>query len=332
MTARSRLLLSRARLSETKPDSLVHRDAEALERGLEVLPLLAQLVGDRGQVGVEPAHLRVVVGQHRGEGLEVLHGAEEVVAAAREGGQGRGEVVHRAVELPAVAVEVGRRGAQQLVEGPVLVGAVGAERNHEVVEALRDTVELDGNRGALQRDSRAGGERRTRLVDRQQLDVAVGDEGGRDDRGLGRGRHAVLVVVAEGDVHVVALGRHAVDLAHLDPEDADVGARVETDGTREVRADGRLALVRPERDRGRDERDDDEGRDGLAERGHGSVEPAERHTGRLGRAHQRPPPEVPGRSRSGSFVPGRASPGVPTGTTRLETHVSNHRPVPRVLA
>ena len=85
-------------------------------------------------------------------------------------------------------------------------------------------------------------------------------------------------------------------------------------------------------DGGGHEGDDDEAADDLADHGRGAVEPAERHTGACLGGHQRPPPEVPGRRRSGSCVPGSARPGVPTGTTRLETHVSNQRPVPSVLA
>ena len=83
-------------------------------------------------------------------------------------------------------------------------------------------------------------------VRRGQLHEPVPHDRGRDDRGLGVGRHLVLGVVVQLDPHLGAGRGDRVDLADGDAEDLHVRALVEGDGAREV-GDDVLLVARPAR-------------------------------------------------------------------------------------
>ena len=148
-------------------------------------------------------------------------------------------------------------------------------------------------------------------VGRQQLQVAVADQGRRDHGGLRVGRHAVLPVVLQAaPCRWSPSGVTESTLPDLDAEDPHVRARVEPDRAGQV--GGHRDLVRSSATRRwraastADERD----RAGDQDRG----VPAG--------LHFEPPPGQPAEGR----------PGTTEGTTRLGTQASNHGPLPRALA
>jgi hypothetical protein len=126
------------------------------------------------------------------------------------------------------------------------VGAVGAEGDEEVVQALRDPVELDGDGGAVRPEPRPARQPGTAGVGGQQLDVAVAHERGSDDGRLGVGRHGIPAVELELHLDDLPPRGDLRDGADLDAEDPDVGAGEEADRTGELAGDGDLLLARPE--------------------------------------------------------------------------------------
>jgi hypothetical protein len=218
---------------------LAEGDRQPLDRARQVLPLAGQLVGDHGQVAVELPHDVVAVGDRRREVLQVVHGAEQVVALVRQRGDGLGEVLQRRPEQLAVALEVVGADAQQVLQRAVLVGPVGAEGDVEVVERGVDLVQLEGDLGAVLLDELAVGQHLAAGVGGRELHVPVADDRGGDDQRLGVGRDLVLLVVLERDQHAVAARLDRGDLADLDAEDADVALLVQADRALE---DGGRAL------------------------------------------------------------------------------------------
>ena len=81
---------------------------------------------------------------------------------------------------------------------PSLLAPSGPEGDQQVVEALRDAVELDRHCGAVRADAGAVGHLGTALVCREELDVAVAHQGGGHDGRLGVRGDGVLLVELEG--------------------------------------------------------------------------------------------------------------------------------------
>src|SRR5699024_10642821 len=113
----------------------------------------------------------------------------------------------------ALTVERIGRTTQQAVERAVLVRPLGSERRGQLVEGLVDLVELD-------RYARVGGVEyrvilhlRAGLVGRRQLDIAVADDGRRDDDRLRVGGHLVISVPGQLDSDLVTPWLDRLDLA-----------------------------------------------------------------------------------------------------------------------
>ena len=218
-------------------------DRQVVQRRRQLLLLAGEQVGDVGERLVELPHGLVVGRQGADEALELTGRAEQRLLVVVEGLAEGAEVLDGLVELRALAAEVLGGGVEQVGQGAVLVGAVGAERDVELVEAGVDLVELERYAGVLVLEDGAVGELGAALVDRGELDVAVTDDGRRHDHGLGVGRDVDAVVVVHLDDHVGAARRDLVDGADLDAEHLDRAALVDRDGAREVRGE-RLGLRR----------------------------------------------------------------------------------------
>jgi len=91
------------------------------------------------------------------EALELAHRPEQLVLVVGQGAAEPAEVLDGPVELRTLPAEVPGRGVEQVGERALLVGAVRAEGDAEVVEAGVDLVEL-------QRDGRAVGVQRRPLA------------------------------------------------------------------------------------------------------------------------------------------------------------------------
>ena len=170
---------------------------------------------------------------------------------------------HLVAEL-ALTLHRARRRAQEVVEGAVLVDAVGSERLGQVAQAGVDAVELDRDRGVGQLDLVAVGQGLAgTVVGGGQLHEPVGHQRRGHDDGLGVGRQPVVGVVLHLDPNGVARRRHGGDGADVDAQDPDVGAGEDADRSREARGDGPgLLVVTDEEERGcqqQHRRDHDEG-------------------------------------------------------------------------
>ena len=145
-----------------------------------------------------------LVGQGAEEALQLAGRAEQRLLVVVEGLAQGAEVLDGLVELRALAAEVLGGGGEQVGQRAVLVGAVRAERDVQLVEAGVDLVELERYAGVLALEDGAVGEHVAGLVDGGELDVAVADDRGRHDHGLGVGGDIDVVVVVHLDDHVGA--------------------------------------------------------------------------------------------------------------------------------
>ena len=212
-------------------------DRQVVQRRRQLLLLAGEQVGDVGERLVELPHGLVVGRQGAEEALELTGRAEQRLLVVVEGLAQGAEVLDGLVELRALAAEVLGGGGEQVGQGAVLVRAVGAECDVQLVEAGVDLVELQRYAGVLVLEDGAVGELGAALVDRGELDVAVTDDGRRHDHGLGVGRDVDAVVVVHLDDHVGAARRDLVDGPDLDAEHLDRAALVDRDGAREVRGE-----------------------------------------------------------------------------------------------
>jgi hypothetical protein len=206
----------------------------------------AALVGEeaahvRGLL-VEPVDRVVAVGERGGELLQVVHGGEQVLVAARQRLPQLAELGDRVVEGLAVAVGVLRERVQQVRQRAVLVGPVGSQRGADPVEARVEVVDLERGRGALARQDRALGHLGPAGVGRRELHVPVAHQRRRHDHGLRVRRQLGLPVDEHLHPHQVALRLDGVDVPDLDAEHAHVVVLVEPDDAGEHR--GVAALVR----------------------------------------------------------------------------------------
>ena len=152
--------------------------------------------------------------------------------------------------------------ASRSESAPFAVGAVGAERDVEGVEALVDLVELDRHRGLLDRELDVVGHHLAAGVDGGDLHEPVADDRRRHDRGLGVGGQLDVAVVGHGHHDVGARGHDRLDVADGHAEDAHLAALVDRDRPREV-GDQPLGVGAGEhRDRRRGHQGDDDERDG----------------------------------------------------------------------
>ena len=182
-----------------------------------------------------------MVASARGEGLQVVQRAEEVVPVLGQGADGLGEPGQRRVQRLAVAVQVGGTDAHQVRQRTVGVGTGRPQGDREVVQRSVDLVQLHRGGGALQRHLGAVGHPLAAGVDRRELDVPVGHQGRRQDDRAGVGRDGVGVVDEHVHPHPVPHRDDVGDLADVDAQDPDVGAGVEPDGLAEPGGDPDLA-------------------------------------------------------------------------------------------
>ena len=104
-------------------------------------------------------------------------------------------------------------------------GSVGCSVSVEPLQLRRGGRPTRPEPRCAPRDHRVVGHRRPAGVDGRQLDGAGGHQRRRQDRGVGVGRHLVLVVVPERDLDPIGLRLDLVDPADVHTEDADVVAR-----------------------------------------------------------------------------------------------------------
>ncbi len=207
---------------------------ELLQRIGQVAVVAHQPAGDVGEVLVQRHELFVVLVQRVDEQRQAAHHREEVATAFVQRGQCPRQAVQRGVDLLALALQAVREGFENLAKRPGRLILGGAQLVDDVGDAVAQLIPLNGHLGAFQRDHRVVGQHRATLVGRLQLDGARCDQGRVEDHRGGVGRHLVLVLVVEGDLHLVAGRLDVVDLAYLQAHDLDLVPRVEGIRTREV--------------------------------------------------------------------------------------------------
>ena len=197
---------------------------EVLDRLSDLVRVVGQHRGHRGQVVVELLEQIGAVVQRRHQRRQVLDGGEDVVAVVAERRNRLRQFDDGVADGGALPAQVVGGGVDECTQRAHAARLGGLQQFGEPLQLVAQVIPLDRHRGAVLRDDRAVGHGGPAGVGRGQLDGPARHQLRRQDRGLGIGGDLVLAVEPERDLGPQRLRFDLVDLAHRHAPDAHVVA------------------------------------------------------------------------------------------------------------
>ena len=198
------------------------RVGEILHSGADLVRVVGQRAGHRGQVLVQRPHHIGAVLQCRDQDRQVLDRGEDIGAVVTDGRNRLGQFDQGGANVGALAAQVVRGGVDEGTEFADPAGLGGLQRLGDAVQLFADIVVLDRHHGAVLVDHGVVLQHRTTGVGRGQLDCPRRHQHRREDRRIDVGGHLVACVVPERDLDPFGLRLDLVDPPDRHAEDHDV--------------------------------------------------------------------------------------------------------------